>query len=278
MAASVRPLLRIVRSRLRELRARAGPAVDDLSVAAGRVLTRAGTTLLLYPHRDERIDIPHRALVEDLVEYTGLDDMQITALLQRRHESFRAEWHALPQELRKESWFYLSSRTYLFANAVHEADALADALARLLPGPSEILDFGGGAGNLALALAASGHRVDYVERSALQKDFVRFRIQKHGFEGRVHVLDEWNALAREAYELVCAFDVLEHIGSLAATLEGSLLPALKPKGILAECSPFVRTLSNPMHHENEADLIRVMRAHGFSAVREDELFRLWRRD
>ena len=46
---------------------------------------------------------------------------------------------------------------------------VANALKTYLGGASDVLDFGGGTGNLALALAARDHRVDFVERSALQK-------------------------------------------------------------------------------------------------------------
>jgi len=181
----------------------------------------------------------------------------------------------LPPPLHNEDWFYLSSRTYLFANAVHDGEGVADVLRGHLGSASDVLDFGGGTGNLALALAARGHRVDFVERSALQKDFVRFRIDKHGLQDRIRVLDQWTPLAPSAYDAVCAIDVLEHLESLEEIL-ANLLQSIRPGGVLAELSPFVRNTSNPMHHEAEATFFRVMQTEGFSCTQQIERFRLWR--
>ena len=157
-------------------------------------------------------------VVDDLVGYTGLEREQVLALIQRRHENFRTEWHGFPPQVRTEAWFYLASRTYLFGNAAHDAEPTVDALAHLRPAPSDILDFGGGTGNLALALVARGNRVDYLERSALQKDFVRFRIQKYGFDRHICLLDQWIPLESSSYDIVCAMDVLEHVENLAEAL------------------------------------------------------------
>ena len=272
----------IAQTRLR-IRSTSRTIADQAAIAGGGFLARAGTHLLLYPHRREEVEAPPEIdlrgrsvdIVQDLVEYTGLARDQVHALIQRRHESFRSEWHALPPALHNEDWFYLSSRTYLFANAVHDGEGVAEVLGGYLSGAGDVLDFGGGTGNLALALAARGHRVDFVERSALQKDFVRFRIEKHGLQDRIRVLDQWTPFAPGAYDAVCAIDVLEHVESLEETL-ANLLQSIRPGGVLAELSPFVRNTSNPMHHEAEATFFRVMQAEGFSCTHEIERFRLWR--
>ena len=256
---------------------------DHAAIAVGGVLARLGAHLLLYPHRREEVDAPPEIdlggrsvdIVQDLVEYTGLERNQVHALIRRRHESFRSEWHALPRALHNEDWFYLSSRTYLFANAVHDGEGVADVLGAYIGAATDVLDFGGGTGNLALALAARGHRVDFVEQSALQKDFVRFRIEKYGLQDRMRVLDQWTPLAPGAYDAVCAIDVLEHLESLEEIL-ANLLQSIRPNGVLAELSPFVRNTSNPMHHEAEAAFLRVMQAEGFSCMQQIERFRLWK--
>lgn len=265
-------------------RTRADVAIDEIAVAVGRALVRVGHDLLLFPHRAERVELPTATqpgaarldVISDLVEYTGLARDQVERLVRRRDENFRTEWHALPPPLRGESWFYRSSRTYLFANAAHDGDGLAAELSKILAPPRDVLDFGGGTGNLALALAARGNRVDFVERSALQKDFVRFRVEKHELGGEVRILDDWQPLGEAAYDLVCAIDVLEHLEDLPETLT-RVLVAVRSGGILAEHSPFVRNTSNPMHHELEEEFARVMREAGFVRTHETARFRVWSR-
>jgi SAM-dependent methyltransferase len=237
--------------------------------------------LLRVPFRNEQIEMPTPGvsgvdIVEDLVGYTGLGRDDVVALVRRRHENFRTEWHAFPSRVRKDAWFYLASRTYLFGNAEHDGEAMAEALHPFLGQPRQILDFGGGTGNLALALALRGHRLDYLERSALQKDFVRYRITKYALAERVHIVDQWESLEPDAYDVVCAMDVFEHVETLSETL-ASVLRAIRPHGMLAESSPFIRNVQNPMHHEGAEVFEGLMIQSGFECQHEGALFRVWKR-
>jgi SAM-dependent methyltransferase len=265
------------------LRQRVGSSANGLIVPAARGLASLSRTLLMRPFRNEEVEIPTADgtaidVVEDLVEYTRLPRQTVVELLERRHENFRTEWHLLPAALRQDDWYYVSAHCYLFANAVHE-----EPETRLLPelhasrGPLRILDYGGGTGNFALEMANRGHQVDYVELSALQKDFVRFRAAKHGLDGRLSVLDAWAPLPRGVYDAVCAFDLLEHLPRLEQTLEQQLLPALRLDGSLVERSAFERDLANPMHHDDERPLRTALARWGFEQVTAVGALRVWRR-
>lgn len=259
--------------------------VEKIAIAAGAMLVRSGTQLLLYPHHSEDVELPQPLtsggrtfdVVEDLEQYTGLSGVHVRSLLKRRMESFRTEWFSFPPTLREDTWYYRSSRLYLFANAVHIHDtpALLQTIASAAPPKGRILEFGGGTGNLTLALAAQGFRMDYVDLSALQKDFVRFRASKHGLRDHVSVLDSWQSLPGAAYDMVVALDVLEHLPDLRGVLEGELLPSLAPGGILVEQSPFLRTVSNPMHHLDDDGLDSILVAHGLELISEQPLCRIW---
>jgi SAM-dependent methyltransferase len=271
---------------LAALRARALSAqwADRAAVKAGTKALRGAAGLILFPHRHESPDIPRPFTVAsvtfdvlgDLMAYTGLPRKEVECLLRRRSDSFRLEWHSLPPKLRVDSWYYLSTRSYLFANAihVHSEPQLPAAIAALSNPPARVLDFGGGTGNLALALAADGFAVDYLELSALQKDFVRFRAARYQLAGDLRILDWWQPLESRSYAIVCALDVFEHVPDIQATLD-RVLPAVAPGGLLVESSPFTINVSNPMHHE-DIGFDRLVEAAGFELESATDQFRVWR--
>jgi 2-polyprenyl-3-methyl-5-hydroxy-6-metoxy-1,4-benzoquinol methylase len=276
----------ILKAKLAVARARTEVHVrrEEATAALGGALGRFGRRLALRPHRGERVELPplvevgdHRFdVVDDLVAYTGLPRAQVDDLVRRRSDSFRAEWFLTPPERRVDNWFYLSSTTYLFGNAVHDPLPFLALLERVGATPGRVLDFGGGTGNLALALAAAGWDVEYLERSALQKDFVAFRADRHGLHERVRILDQWRRLKPDRYDAAFAVDVLEHIADLDAVLRKLLLPALREAGRLVESSPFIRTLSNPMHHEH-TQLDMLLASEGFVVEVAGDGARVWRR-
>jgi 2-polyprenyl-3-methyl-5-hydroxy-6-metoxy-1,4-benzoquinol methylase len=260
---------------------------DELATRLGGELSRAGRILLLAPHAREEVPLPPvwsvggKAfdVVDDAAAYTRLPRTTVEDLIMRKPESFRSEWHTLPADTRADHWYYLASRTYLFANAVHlhEDDSTWEWVDAVVPRAAHVLEFGGGTGNLSLALAASGRRVTYLEVSALQKDFVRFRANRYSLEPQIDILDWWQRLEPGSFDAVVALDVFEHLDNLAQRLRSDVLPALKPTGILIEASPFVRNLSNPMHHTDDAALDTTLSGAGFTVVAQDELLRAWRR-
>lgn len=267
------------------LRISLGEGIDRTSLALGARLVDAGRRTLLLPHRAEAVSPPaplvvggvRLDVVGDLVEYTGLSRPVVEQLVRRRIESFRSEWYGSPPELRSDAWYYRATHAYLFGNAVHvhESPVVLDVL-NGLASPGLALDFGGGTGNLAMGLCLSGWEVDHLERSAIQKDFVRFRADRHALGARLRVLDDWKPLEAGRYDLVCALDVLEHVPDLDAALHG-LLPSVKVGGVLFESSPFERTVSNPMHHEHRT-LEASLAPAGFALRDSTPCGRVWRRE
>jgi Methyltransferase domain len=259
-------------------------AVGNTTVAAGAAIGRTGSWILLHLHALERVNDPIPLTlgdstfdtIDDLVAFTGLSRDTVVKLLHRKLDSYRVEWHLFPRKARDEDWFYRSSRMYLFANAVHTG-WLANELSAFVPDGGIALDFGGGTGDLALGLAALGATVDYYEVSALQKDFMRFRIDRYGLADRINVLNDWMPLAPERYDVLCAFDVFEHLPELESTLRDKVLPALKPDATIIEMSPFIRNFANPMHFEDAARLETTLAAAEFSELTQTAKYRVWQR-
>jgi 2-polyprenyl-3-methyl-5-hydroxy-6-metoxy-1,4-benzoquinol methylase len=266
-------------------------ARDELVVrgpAVGQRLYRAADAAANLPFKEESLELPEARevggvrldVVDDLAAYTALpSDVVRHELRTRSGVSFRTEWHATPPHLRRDHWFYLSSKAYLFGNAVHFPDAsfADDFVLPHLPSTGRVLDFGAGTGNLAMLLAALGLEVWVSEINALQRDFVRFRAARHGLTERLKVIDPWSDVPRAGFGVVVAVDVLEHLPDCRAVLESALLPALVDDGVLVESSPFVVNTSNPMHHE-DFGFERFMQQAGFNVVANGaHLTRVWRR-
>jgi 2-polyprenyl-3-methyl-5-hydroxy-6-metoxy-1,4-benzoquinol methylase len=249
---------------------------------------RAANRVATIPWRGEAQPLPkpfnigsiRLDVVSELATYTGLPKASVERELRFRHEtSFRSEWYATPPELRTDHWFYLSSKGYLFGNAVHFPDTLFNERFVLpyVPRNGHVLDFGAGTGNLAIILAACGLNVHATELSALQRDFIRFRVAKHKLESLITVGDWWERLPASTFDAVIAVDVLEHLPECRRVLDEQLLPTLAPSGVLVENSPFVVNTSNPMHHE-DFGLMQFLLERSFTLVEDGgENTRIWRR-
>jgi SAM-dependent methyltransferase len=257
--------------------------VPDLAQAAYRVADAAAW----LPFSDETQAVPQPRdvggvvldVVGDIAAYTELPRDEVEELIRRRRLlSFRAEWYATPKRLRRDSWFYRSSKSYMFGNAVHvPTDEWVQGFVRSHIGAGPVCEIGAGTGNLAIYLSALGHRVTVTELNALQRDLMRFRAAKHGLEDRLRVLDPWDRVPSGAFAAVVALDVLEHLPNLRAVLDGTIVPALAADGVLVENSPFVANTANPMHHA-DFGMAAHMSAAGFALVAEgSDLTRVWRR-
>lgn len=159
--------------------------------------------------RDRVFDV-----LEDLKEFTGLQEEALLELLYRRENlSFMDEWSSTPEILREDHWFYLSSKFYLFANSIHRhapgCGVLEPSIFRsIVPAGGRVLDYAGGTGNSALSMASMGYITHYRELSALQSAFVRFRRDKYGIGLIVH--DWWEELPENYFDFV-SFDSIGHV-------------------------------------------------------------------
>lgn len=262
VAEAIRPKLQLAGEQLYRV-------ADGTSRAAFRNETRA----LSAPITINGVTID---TVDDIAEFTGLGRAVAEAeVATRRSLNFRSEWFATPAQIRRDHWFYLSSKTYLFANASHFTDgAFVPAFRDRVRVGARVLDFGGGSGELSLQLAAAGYHVTFLELNCLQRDFMRFRIDRHALHGMVEVLDPWASVPRAAFDAVIAMDVIEHLPNAAEILREKLIPARKDDGLLVENSPFVVNPGNPMHHE-DFGFDALMAEHGLVEAKPILDARVW---
>ena len=105
-----------------------------------------------------------------------------------------------------------------------------------------VLDFGGGAGGMTLALSLGGCACDYADIPGPTLDFARWRLAQYDCSS--HILDATQPLPATAYEAIVTLDVFEHLTDLRQTLK-TLVSALVPGGWLISKSTF--SPDDPLH-------------------------------
>lgn len=142
-----------------------------------------------------------------------------------------------------------------------------------------VLDFGGGAGGLTVALSRAGIACDYADVPGPTSEFTRWRLQARG--SRARVLDATGSLPQGAYGAIVTLDVFEHLPDLRDTIR-RLAGALVPDGWLISKSTFAA--DDPLHLPHNlvyADLRalnRLLADEGFAyrgRLRPDPLSEQW---
>jgi hypothetical protein len=132
-------------------------------------------------------------------------------------------------------------------------------------------------GTLALMTAATGFDAAVCELNALQRDFIRFRVNRNGLGERVRVFDPWDRIPADRFDALVAIDVLEHLPDGRRLLADQLLPSLHDRALIVENTPFEINVSNPMHHRDWG-LDSQLEEAGFSPIAiADDRTRVWRR-
>lgn len=147
-----------------------------------------------------------------------------------------------PDTLEEVRRFYSETAEYLFELAHWNASNTFKEVINYLPQVDglKVLDFGGGIGSLALLLHKRGANVDYLDLPGLVTEFAKFRSN-----GRVNFIDSLEDNS-EAYDLIIAIDVFEHLPDLPEQLI-MIAKALKYDGILFFHNNFGQLELHPQH-------------------------------
>lgn len=103
----------------------------------------------------------------------------------------------------------------------------------------DILSIGDGLGFDCLYFARKGHRVTYFELPGLSERFARELFARN--DAHIPILTDPSEIARESYDAITCFDVLEHVPDPPAMVK-MLASYLRPGGRLFVSAPFYMVL------------------------------------
>jgi SAM-dependent methyltransferase len=150
---------------------------------------------------------------DELRAYLG--DAYDHGALQRYQQTLDDEWAGCEDE----DSFYRTSEGYLynltaFAMSGTKLPYIRE-LVRHVPPEARLLDFGCGIGSDGLLLLEAGYRVEFADFDNPSAAFLRWRLERRGFDAPVHDLDKH---VPGGFDGAFAFDVIEHVPDAFAFL------------------------------------------------------------
>jgi SAM-dependent methyltransferase len=119
-----------------------------------------------------------------------------------------------------EGKLYRTSKAYLYNLTAFAMTGTKlpylDALTRLIPPGSRVLDYGCGIGSDGLLLLEAGYRVEFADYDNPSTAFLRWRLEQRSLDAPVHDLDRE---VPRGFDAAYAFDVIEHVPDAFGFLE-----------------------------------------------------------
>lgn len=203
--------------------------------------------------------LPPLATVAELAEYLNQPVDQVEARCRGAAAELAKTWRAAPPATSQAvTEFYCNGDSYLYDLTWWHTLAQDDSAliqwqvveTALVQRARTALDFGSGIGSLGILLAEHGLEVTLAEINPRLQDYARWRLSKRDL-GATFLDPLGEALPSEAFDLISAIDVLEHLPELEAVL-GMLAGALRPGGTLfVHLPPDQDDATHPMHFQHD---------------------------
>jgi 2-polyprenyl-3-methyl-5-hydroxy-6-metoxy-1,4-benzoquinol methylase len=181
------------------------------------------------------------SLCSELAQYSGCEDLsEIRRRCSAALSRVKDEWHGTVEcdDHQTVEQFYNESEAMIYElvwwhSLSEDTSPLAYVTAfhfARLHGCRSYLDFGAGVGSGAILFARHELQVTLADISSSMLDFSRWRFAARGLSGRFVDLKE-NGLPANAYDMVAAMDVFEHLVDPVKAVE-ELWCTMKPGGFL----------------------------------------------
>ena len=238
-------------------------------IAQIMVLSAGLGTAGLVRLAQERNRMNVESALRNLTVFTGFSEAEVSERWQSSNQTLAENWKraALPPDDKPAlaNWYRENSIHYLFASTgfnlrykqiVFNLDLLSLARGRAL-------DYGAGAGDLALELARRGHDATYYDVEGTTQEYSRWRASREGLNLSFTSSKEQLRGGGGGFDTIISVDVLEHMPDLAGELD-FLCSLLNPGGVLVFNVPAGETEAHPMHLVHRLDVKEYFARRGFA--------------
>jgi len=192
------------------------------------------------------------AALRNLTGFTGFSEAEVRQRWQTSNQTLAEDWkRAAPpadDQQALATWYRENSIHYLFASSGFNLryKQMVFNLDLLLLARGRCLDYGAGAGDLALELARRGHDTVYYDVEGKTMEYSRWRAAQEGLNLAFVSSKEQLRDRDGGFDTIISVDVLEHMPDLAGELD-FLCSLLNPGGTIVFNVPAGETETHPMH-------------------------------
>ncbi|MCS6886479.1 MAG: methyltransferase domain-containing protein [Acidobacteriota bacterium] len=211
----------------------------------------------------------YRRTVEELVEFTSDCPQKVETLLVTSTAKLAEDWQAKRPTTRQEveKWYVDNSAYYIYDLAQFHLSykhiVFTMDILRLAKG--RVLDYGGGIGDLSIALAKQGNDVTYLDVEGRSKEYARWQAKKQGVS--IRFVSSHEEIASDSFDTIILLDVLEHLYEPQPVLD-FLVDRLSVAGMMILSAYFGATKAHPMHFDHEIDVYGHLLERGFVDAKE----------
>jgi 2-polyprenyl-3-methyl-5-hydroxy-6-metoxy-1,4-benzoquinol methylase len=205
-----------------------------------------------------------REVIDDLGEYFNLPKKDIKRFLKNGHKLSADLWKCFNPKAEKEiNNFYKLNPFYVFDLLYWQGTSTQKEFRKniLNLAKGNVLDYGGGAGDMSLMLSKSGFLVDYADLPSKTSDFAKWWFGKHNC--KIRVIDLENEEIFQKYDTILCLDVIEHIIKPDELLN-KFANYLNKDGVLIITNLKAETSKDaPMHFKINFDAEEYLKSLGF---------------
>lgn len=205
-----------------------------------------------------------QATISDLAEFTSENPTVVEELLATSTAKLAADWRQKQPKTREEveRWYAENAAYYIYDLAqfhlaykhiVFTMDVMSLAKGR-------VLDYGGGIGDLSVALAEKGCDVTYLDVEGRSKQYAQWQAERRGV--KINFTSTHDEIEGKSFDTIIVLDVLEHLYEPEEVLN-FLVNRLAKDGMIIVSAYFGATQAHPMHFDHKLDVHRYLSERGF---------------